>query len=212
MRGKIWRGIIDVDRLNRLLRHVPTWAVYLAGLMPLGWIVWQTLSGTIGPDPVKGIELVLGLWGLRFLIAGLCVTPLRWVGLNLIRYRRALGLTAFFYISLHFTAWIALDMGLRWDQIAADLVKRWYIVIGMVGLLALIPLALTSNAASIRRLGAPAWQRLHRLTYLAVLAGVLHFVMIGKVWLAEPLIYAAIAVTLLAARIRRNRARRMIAA
>lgn len=210
--ARIWRGTSKVDRLNRSLRKVPSWIVYLGGTLPFVWIVWLTLSGGLGADPVKEIELRLGLLGLQFLVAGLCVTPLRWWGLNLIRYRRALGLIGFSYIVLHFLAWIVLDMGLRWDQIAADLVKRWYIIIGLVGLAALIPLAMTSNTFSIRKMGAAGWNRLHRLTYLAVLAGGLHFVMIGKVWLAEPLLYLGAAAALLLARVWKNQARRVATA
>jgi sulfoxide reductase heme-binding subunit YedZ len=204
MRGRISQGIIEMERVNRALRSVPTWAVYLGGCLPLAWIVWLTLSGGLGPDPVKEIELRLGLLGLQFLVAGLCITPLRWLGLNLVRYRRALGLLAFGYVVLHLTTWAVLDMGLRWDQIAADLVKRWYIVIGLAGFVMLVPLALTSNALSIRRMGARAWQRLHRLTYAAVVAGALHYVMVGKVWLAEPLLYLGAIILLLGARLWRS--------
>lgn len=193
-----------MEAANRALRHIPTWAVYLGGALPFVWIVWLTVSGGLGPDPVKEIELRLGLLGLQFLVAGLCVTPLRWLGLNLLRYRRALGLVAFGYVVLHLAAWAVLDMGLRWEQIAADLVRRWYIVIGLVGFLMLVPLALTSNTLSIRRLGARGWQRLHRLTYAAVIAGAVHYVMVGKVWLAEPLIYLGAILFLLVARLWRS--------
>lgn len=190
-----------MEALNRALRRVPSWAVYLAGALPFCWIVFLTVDGRLGADPVKEIELRLGLLSLQFLVAGLCVTPLRWVGLNLIRYRRAIGLLAFSYVLLHFLTWIVLDMGLRLDEIAADLVKRWYIVIGLCGFVMLVPLAATSNNGSIRRMGPKAWQRLHRLTYGAILAGAVHYVMIGKVWLVEPLLYLGAAVLLLGLRL-----------
>jgi sulfoxide reductase heme-binding subunit YedZ len=111
--------------LPRALRHVPPWTIYIVGALPALWMTYQTLTGTIGIDPVRAIEWGLGLWALRLLIATLCVTPLRWVGLNLIRFRRQLGLVAFAYVVLHFTAWLTIDMGLRWGQILPDLVKRW---------------------------------------------------------------------------------------
>ncbi len=190
-----------MDRLNGVLRRVPTAVVWIGGLIPLTWLVWAAVGNTLGPDPVKAIETSLGLWGLQFLIASLCVTPLRKVGLNLIRFRRALGVTAFIYVSLHFLTWIVLDMGLRWVEITADLYKRPYVILGMVGLLCLFPLAVTSTNGMIRRIGPLAWRRLHRLAYVAAAAGALHFVVLVKGWQVEPLLYAAAVVLLLLVRI-----------
>ena len=190
--------------LARALRHVPPWAIYIVGALPALWMTYQTLTGTIGIDPVRAIEWGLGLWALRLLIATLCVTPLRWVGLNLIRFRRQLGLVAFAYVVLHFTAWLTIDMGLRWGQILPDLVNRWYIVVGMAALILLVPLAVTSNTASIRRLGAKGWNRLHKLAYPATILATVHFMMVGKVYTAEVLIYAGILCALLAVRVGRS--------
>lgn len=198
-----------MDRANQLLRRIPVNAVYLAGLLPFAWIVWLTFTNGLGPDPVKAIELRLGELGLQFLVAGLVVTPLRWAGLNLIRFRRAIGLLAFFYVAMHLLAWVVLDMGLRWDEMAADLVKRWYIIIGMVGFATMVPLALTSNNSAIRRLGGASWARLHRLTYVAALAGALHYVVLVKAWPVEPLLYLGAVCLLLLARLWRNRQRAM---
>lgn len=190
--------------LARALRHVPPWTIYIVGALPALWMAYQTLTGTIGIDPVRAIEWGLGLWALRLLIATLCVTPLRWVGLNLMRFRRQLGLVAFAYVVLHFTAWLTIDMGLRWGQILPDLVKRWYIVVGMAALILLVPLAVTSNTASIRRLGAKGWNRLHKLAYPATILATVHFMMVGKVYTAEVLIYAGILCALLAVRVGRS--------
>lgn len=198
-----------MDRLNALSRRLPVNAVYLTGVLPFFWIVWLAVSNGLGPDPVKAIELRLGELGLQFLVAGLVITPLRWAGLNLIRFRRAIGLLAFFYVTMHLLTWVILDMGLRWDQMAADLVKRWYIIIGMVAFLAMIPLAVTSNNIAIRRLGAGAWNRLHRLTYVAALGGAIHYLMLVKAWPVEPLAYLGGVVLLLLARLWHNR-RRML--
>ena len=187
--------------LNGALRRVPTWAVYGLGLVPLAVLVWQALSGQLGIDPVKALEHQLGLTALQLLLAGLLVTPLRrWAGVNLIRYRRAIGLLAFLYAVLHLLVWVLLDLQLRWSEIGADLVKRPYIIVGMLGLVCLVPLAFTSNGWSVRRVGAAGWQRLHRLTYVAVLLGALHYLLLVKVWSAEPVLYALAAAGLVALR------------
>jgi sulfoxide reductase heme-binding subunit YedZ len=191
-----------MQRINAFTRRVPTGVVWVGGLVPLMWLVWAAAFNALGPDPVKGIELRLGLWGFQFLIASLCITPLRQLGLNLIRFRRALGVLAFIYIVLHFTAWVVLDMGLRWAEISADLFKRPYIILGMVGLLCLIPLAATSTNGAIRRMGPVAWRRLHRLAYLAAMAGALHFVILVKGWQLEPMVYGVAVAALLLWRLR----------
>lgn len=177
-------------QLNRTLRPVPAWPIYLAGFGWSAWLLWQAASGAMGADPVKELEHALGKLGLQLLIAVLCITPARaWLGLNLVRYRRALGLTAFYYIVLHFAVWVVLDMGLLLSQAMADIVKRPYVTIGMAGLLLLIPLAATSNDRMIRRMGAARWRRLHRLTYPAVLLGAVHYLWLVKAWPAEPILY-----------------------
>ncbi|MBC7739946.1 MAG: sulfoxide reductase heme-binding subunit YedZ [Candidatus Saccharibacteria bacterium] len=190
-----------LDQINTVLRRVPTWVIYLLGILPAAWVIGTGLTAI---DPVRAIEWGLGLWAVRLLIAALFITPLRWAGLNLLRFRRQLGLVAFAYVVLHFTAWLTIDMGLRWSQILPDLYKRWYIVIGMSALLLLIPLAVTSNNWSIRRMGAKNWGRLHKLAYLATGLAMVHFLMVGKVYTAEVLTYAAILVVLLGIRIWRN--------
>jgi methionine sulfoxide reductase heme-binding subunit len=202
-----------MDRLNALARRMPTWVVYLGGLVPFLWLVWSTVQGDLGPDPVKAVEHRLGELGLQFLLASLAVTPVRRLGLNLIRFRRALGLLTFFYVALHLAAWVGLDMGLRWAEVIADLWKRPYIIVGMIGFLALLPLAVTSGNWAIRRMGPKAWQRLHRLAYLAVIAGVLHLLLLVKIWTVSELTYAAMAFGLLAVRLipKRQREQRAVA-
>jgi methionine sulfoxide reductase heme-binding subunit len=196
-----------LDQINRTLRKVPTWTIYILGLVAAVWVFY---SGLQQVDPVRGIEWGLGLWAVRLLIATLFISPLRWAGLNLLRFRRQLGLVAFAFVVLHFTAWLTIDMGLRWSQILPDLYKRWYIVVGMSALLLLIPLALTSNNWSIRRLGAQNWNRLHKLAYVATALAMLHFLMVGKVYTTEVLTYAALLTLLLAARLYRNGPRSLV--
>jgi sulfoxide reductase heme-binding subunit YedZ len=190
-----------MDRLNGLARRVPTWLVYGLGVVPLIFLVFGAIQNSLGVDPVKAIEHRLGELGLQFLLASLAITPLRRLGLNLLRFRRALGLLSFLYIALHLLAWVWLDMGLRWPEVVADLWKRPYVILGMLGFLALLPLALTSSNAAIRWLGAAGWRKLHRLAYVALIAGILHLVLLSKVWNMEVLAYVGLAVVLLVARL-----------
>jgi methionine sulfoxide reductase heme-binding subunit len=193
--------------MNGAARKTPAWVIYALGFALAGWMIFAALTGLSGPDPVKALERGLGEKGLQILIAALCITPLRWVGINLIKFRRAIGLMAFMFIVLHFTAWIVLDMALRWSEIVTDLTKRPYILVGLAALIALIPLAVTSNQRSIKRMGAAGWKRLHWLAYPATLAGAVHFVMIGKVYTVESALYVATVLALLAARWIKNHQR-----
>jgi methionine sulfoxide reductase heme-binding subunit len=202
---KTSRSIIDgpalMNWLNSTARKIPTWVVYGLGLVPLAVLVWGAVTNSLGVDPVKVIEHRLGELGLQFLLASLTITPLRRIGLNLIRFRRALGLLAFCYAAMHLAAWVTLDMGLRWSEMAADLWKRPYVILGMVGFVALLPLAATSSNAAIRKLGPVGWGRLHRLAYAALIAGLLHLVLLSKVWTVEVLVYCGLGLALLAFRL-----------
>lgn len=196
-----------VSRLNDALaiparRRWSRLALYAVGLVPAVWTFYLGVIDELGPEPIKALEHALGLWSLRFLIASLCVTPLRdLAGIRLLAYRRMLGLLAFYYAALHLAAWLVLDQGFAWDAIINDIVKRPYITIGMVAFVILIPLAATSNATMIKRLGAAAWQRLHRWVYLAAALAAVHFIMVVKAWPPEPLVYAAIVGALLLYRV-----------
>jgi sulfoxide reductase heme-binding subunit YedZ len=166
-----WRFLLGSDPIRR--------AIYIVGMMPAVWTFYLGIMDELGADPQKTLERTLGLWALRFLILGLAITPLRRLGgPNLVRYRRAVGLLAFYYAALHLTVYTLLDQGLDLAAIWADIVKRPYITVGMAAFIVLVPLAVTSNAPMIRRLGGAAWQRLHRLVYLAAAAGALHFILL----------------------------------
>lgn len=147
-----------------------------------------------GSNPINEGEHFLGRWALRFLIATLSVTPLReLLGWHwLAKHRRTLGLFAFAYVVLHWLTYALLDVQLDWNDLKQDLAKRPFIMIGMAGLLLLLPLALTSSAAAIRRLGGQRWRRLHRLIFVACVLGVIHFWMGVKKDIEDPLIYASI--------------------
>ena len=205
-------ALLSTQSMNQTLRRVPAWPVYLLGAVPFAVLVWLTFTGGLGADPVKFIERDLGEWGLKFIVAGLCITPLRWfTGVSLIKYRRAIGLLAFLYVALHLTTWVTLDLQFRWAEIGADLIKRPYIIVGMIGFTALLPLAITSNNLSIRKMGPQGWQRLHKLTYVAALAGAIHYIMLVKAWPAEPLLYLAAVIVLLAVRAWRSWRKRQAA-
>lgn len=176
--------------------------IYVVGMMPAVWTFYLALTDQAGADPQKVLERALGLWALRYLVAGLAITPLRRIGgPNLVRYRRAIGLLAFFYAALHVVVYMALDQGLDFAAIWQDIVKRPYITVGLLAFVILIPLAITSNTAMIKRLGGAAWQKLHRWVYLATAAAALHFIMLVKAWPPEPLIYAGLVAGLLSFRV-----------
>ena len=164
-----------------------------------------TGSGALGADPVAEIEHRLGLWALRLLLITLAVTPLRQITgqAALVKFRRMLGLYAFLYATLHFAAYLVLDLRGYWTQIFEEIVKRPYITVGFAAWLLLVPLALTSTQAAIRRLGRN-WARLHRLVYLIAVLAVLHFWWLVKSDVREPLLYAAILTVLLGWRVGRK--------
>jgi len=206
-----WAAPVPRSALGRVVfgRDPVRRGIYLVGMLPAVSTFSLALLDQLGADPQKTLERTLGLWALRFLIVTLAITPLRRLGgPNLIRYRRAFGLIAFYYAALHVTVYTVLDQGLDLAAIWADIVKRPYITIGMLAFTILIPLAITSNSPMIRRLGGSAWQRLHRLVYVAAGAAVVHFIMLVKSWSPELALYAVVTVALLAGRLllRRRRA------
>jgi sulfoxide reductase heme-binding subunit YedZ len=180
-------------------------------LLPAAHLAWQiraeylTGSGGLGADPVAEIEHRLGLWALRLLMLTLAITPLRQLTHQpvLIRFRRMLGLYVFFYATLHFAAYLVLDLRGYWAQIFEEIAKRPYITVGFAAWLLLVPLAITSTQAAIRRLGRN-WARLHRLVYAIGVLAVLHFWWLVKSDVREPALYAAILATLLGWRLVKN--------
>ncbi|WP_163847414.1 protein-methionine-sulfoxide reductase heme-binding subunit MsrQ [Pseudooceanicola aestuarii] len=196
-----------VGRINGVLRRVPAWPLYIVGAVPPIWLFISGVTGGLGVDPVKVMEHQMGEWGLWLLIAGLAVTPLRrHVGLNLLKFRRAIGLLTFFYILGHLLVWLVLDVQIL-SQVWADILKRPYITVGMAAFVLMIPLAVTSNNRSIRRLGSK-WRKLHKAVYAVAILGALHFVLLVKGFQLEPLIYLAAILFLLALRVRLPRRRR----
>jgi sulfoxide reductase heme-binding subunit YedZ len=190
--------------LPRRYHAASIWALYVIGLCPAVWYFYQAATGGLGFNPVKSFEHVIGIWALRFLVATLAITPLRdLAGINWVRYRRALGLIAFYYVLIHFAVYLLLDLQLNFSAVGADIVKRPYITIGFACLLLLIPLAVTSNNWSIRRLGQ-GWIKLHKLIYIIAAGGVLHFILARKSLTLEPATYLVLVALLLGYRLVRR--------
>ena len=196
-------------RLNRHpeKRHVrkfltSKWAkvvVFALGLVPAAVLVSYGFTGRLGPEPVTFIQHYTGDWTLNFLIFTLAITPLRKLARlpDLIRFRRMLGLYAFFYVCLHFLTYLILDQRLSLAGMLADVAKRRYITVGFLGFVLLIPLAITSTAGWIRRLGGKRWQALHRAVYVSAICGVIHYYWLVKSDVRRPLVYGAIFAVLL---------------
>ncbi len=168
--------------------------VFLVCLIPLGMLVWRGLNNGLGANPVEFIQLTTGRWTLRFLVFTLCVTPFRKVLKlpDLIRFRRMLGLFAFSYLCIHFLTYLVLDQSLDLSAIWKDVARRPFVTVGFLGFLLLLPLAITSTAGWIRRLGGKRWQALHRAIYFAAVCGVIHYYWKVKSDVRMPLFYGAL--------------------
>jgi methionine sulfoxide reductase heme-binding subunit len=190
--------VIDVGRYP-LLKI----AMFGACLMPLAVLTGQALTHNLGANPIDEITDRTGIWTLRMLLITLAVTPARRVtGWNrLIQLRRMLGLFAFFYGSLHFVTYIWLDQFFAVEEIIADVMERPFITVGFASFVLLIPLALTSTTAMIKRLGGKWWQRLHRLVYAIAIGGVVHYLWLVKADIRQPLLYGSILGALLVYRL-----------
>jgi sulfoxide reductase heme-binding subunit YedZ len=174
-------------------------------LLPFAWLMYGALANTLGPNPAEALIRSTGDWVLRFLCITLAVTPLRVLSHQpaLARFRRMLGLFAFFYVVLHFLAYAWLDMGLDLDAIVKDIPKRPFALVGFLAFMLMVPLAATSFNRAIKALGAKRWQALHKLVYAVVLLGLLHFFWMraAKNNFAEVAVYAVVIAVLLGWRI-----------
>jgi sulfoxide reductase heme-binding subunit YedZ len=177
--------------------------VFLASLVPAVWLVWAAFHDGLGANPIEYITRSTGTWTLRFLLIALAVTPLRKLlrAPGLIKYRRMLGLFAFFYGCLHLLTFVWLDKFFDVSEMLKDVVKRPFITAGFFGYMAMVPLAITSTQGWIRRLGGKRWQALHRLIYLSAAAGVVHYYWLVKSDIRAPVMYGTILAILLASRI-----------
>ena len=177
--------------------------VFALSLAPFLWIVWRTYRGELTANPVEFYQHETGDWTLRFLVFTLCITPFRRIFdlPELIRFRRMLGLFAFFYVCLHFVTYLGPDQSFSFSGMLKDVAKRPFITVGFAAFVLLIPLALTSTAGSIRRLGGKRWQMLHRAVYASAALGVIHYYWLVKSDIRKPAFYGALVVILLAWRL-----------
>jgi len=182
--------------------------VFLLCLAPTAYLAWGLLYDGLGPNPIEYITRDTGDWTLRFLLISLLVTPARRLlgRPELIRYRRMLGLFAFYYAFLHFVTYIWLDRFFDVADTLKDIAKRPFITVGFASFVLLIPLAVTSTAGWIRRLGGKRWALLHRLVYVSVILGVVHYWWLVKSDIRLPAMYGAILFALLAMRLVKARA------
>jgi methionine sulfoxide reductase heme-binding subunit len=177
--------------------------LYIAAVLPFAWLVFALVSGLVMGDEVKFMQHVTGDTALTCLMLSLTITPLRRLtGWNeVIKVRRLIGLTAFWYACLHLSTYLVFDQALSIDEIAKDIVKHPWVLVGFTAFLCLVPLAITSTTGWVRRLGGKRWQRLHRLVYVAAIAGVLHYFWLVKKDIQAPLVYGAILLVLLGSRV-----------
>lgn len=188
--------------------------VFLVSLFPAASLTYGVFNNTLGANPIETLTRDTGVWALRFLLLTLCITPLRaltrWQWPSSIR--RMLGLYSFFYASVHMLLYLWLDQFFVFNDIIKDIIERPFITIGFISFIALIPLAITSNHAMITRLGAERWNKLHRWVYCISIAGVIHFFMLVKQDITEPVYYAAILSALLGFRLYRYASRQWTSA
>lgn len=186
--------------INSALRKVPAWTIYIVATLWVVWLFYLGLTGGLGVEPINTLERAYGELGLKLLVLGLLVTPLRkWTGVNLLKFRRAIGVTAFCVIVAHFTVWAVLDVQTL-ERVWQEIVKRPYVTIGMAAFVMLIPLAVTSNNMALRKLGPLRWRKLHKLTYPAAILGGIHYLWLVKGFQIEPIIYLVIILGLIAVR------------
>ncbi len=190
---------------NEWLVPVSRATVFTIALLPFAGMVWDAVFDLLGPDPIEALHFRSGDWTLRFLMFTLACTPLKllfqWK--FQLRFRRMLGLFAFFYATIHLAVYLVLDLSFSWQEMVEDIPKSPYVLVGLAAYILLIPLAATSTRKMVQRLGRN-WKKLHRLVYLVATLGVVHFFWLVKADLSEPMIYAGILSLLFLVRIVHN--------
>ena len=184
--------------------HIPL--LYCTLLIPIPLYFYWGIVNQLGPDPLRYIEHKYGELGLIFLLITLSISPLlKYARINLVRYRRCIGLVAFYYIVSHICVYFFLDIGLSIDILLSDLQKRYYIIAGFFAFITLIPLALTSNNFAIRKLNTKTWNKIHNFVYIAIILSIFHFILMSKTWTTELYIYTGITIIILILKIKSSK-------
>ena len=192
--------------LNILFRSLPVPLVYLILLIPIPLYFCLGIINELGPDPLRYLEHKYGELGLIFLLITLSISPLlKYMNINLMKFRRCIGLVAFYYIVSHICVYFFLDIGLSLEILISDLKKRYYIIAGFFGFITLIPMAATSNNIAVRKLKIRTWKKIHNFIYLAIILSIFHFILMSKTWTTELYFYTAITLIILFLKIKETK-------
>ena len=191
---------------SALFRSLPISLLYCILMIPIPLYFYWGVVNQLGPDPLRFLEHKYGELGLLFLLITLSISPLlRYAKINLMKFRRCFGLVAFYYIVSHICVYFFLDIGLSMDLLLSDLQKRYYIIAGFFAFITLIPLALTSNNFSLRKLNIRTWNRIHSFVYVAIILSIFHFILMSKTWTGELYFYTLVTVIILALKLKRTK-------
>ena len=189
--------------LNTLFRSLPVPLVYFFLLIPIPLYFFLGVANRLGPDPLKYLEHKYGELGLVFLLVTLSISPiLRYLNINLVKFRRCIGLISFYYIVSHICIYVFLDIGLSLELLMSDLKKRYYIIAGFFAFITLIPLAVTSNSFAVRKLNIRIWKKIHSFIYIAIILSIFHFILMSKTWTGELYFYTAVTAIILILKIK----------
>ena len=193
-------------RLITLFISFPVPLVYFFLLVPIPVYFFLGVANRLGPDPLRYLEHKYGELGLIFLLATLSISPiLRYSKINLVKFRRCIGLVAFYYIVAHVCIYVFLDIGLSLEILVSDLKKRYYIIAGFFAFITLIPLAVTSNNYTVRKLKTRTWKKIHNFIYIATILSIFHFILMSKTWTGELYFYTALTVVILILKIKETK-------
>ena len=193
-------------KFRAIFKHLPVSLLYLILLIPIPLYFYWGIVNQLGPDPLRFLEHKYGELGLVFLLITLSISPLlRFAKINLMKFRRCVGLVAFFYVISHICVYFFLDIGLSMDLLLSDLQKRYYIIAGFFAFITLIPLALTSNNFSVRKLNIRIWNKIHSFVYVAIILSIFHFILMSKTWTGELYFYTFVTVIILALKLKRTK-------
>ena len=193
-------------KFRAIFRHLPVSLLYFILLVPIPLYFYWGVINQLGPDPLRVLEHKYGELGLLFLLITLSISPLsRYAKINLIKFRRCVGLVAFYYVISHICVYFFLDIGLSTDLLLSDLQKGYYIIAGFFAFITLIPLALTSNNFSLRKLNVRIWNKIHSFVYVAIILSIFHFILMSKTWTGELYFYTLVTVIILVLKLKRTK-------